>query len=150
MQELTKKAITGLIWLQIIMALMLFAPTWTLHFWEARSRNRTTLPSFAHSSGTRYSRQCASRGQLLHRLSRSAGEQVDSPEPFRLSQIRRPNPRLYQELRSIQTTWYFCAHELARFHSDDLVLKGHVRKHFCKFTTLTRKRILRGYEAANS
>jgi hypothetical protein len=37
MQELTKKAITGLIWLQIIMAVMLFAPTWTLHFWEAWS-----------------------------------------------------------------------------------------------------------------
>ena len=35
MQELTKKAITGLIWLQIITALMLFAPAWTLHFWEA-------------------------------------------------------------------------------------------------------------------
>jgi hypothetical protein len=35
MQELTKKAITGLIWLQIIMAVMLFAPAWTLHFWEA-------------------------------------------------------------------------------------------------------------------
>ena len=34
MQELTKKAITGLIWLQIIMALMLFAPAWTLHFWK--------------------------------------------------------------------------------------------------------------------
>ena len=35
MQELTKKAVTGLIWLQIIMAIMLFAPAWTLHFWEA-------------------------------------------------------------------------------------------------------------------
>ena len=35
MQELTKKAITGLIWLQIITAVMLFAPAWTLHFWEA-------------------------------------------------------------------------------------------------------------------
>jgi hypothetical protein len=35
MQELTKKAITGLIWFQIIMAVMLFAPAWTLHFWEA-------------------------------------------------------------------------------------------------------------------
>jgi protein-S-isoprenylcysteine O-methyltransferase Ste14 len=35
MQELTKKAITGLIWLQIIIAVMLFAPAWTLHFWEA-------------------------------------------------------------------------------------------------------------------
>ena len=35
MQELTKKALTGLIWLQIIMAIMLFAPAWTLHFWEA-------------------------------------------------------------------------------------------------------------------
>ena len=35
MKELTKKAITGLIWLQIIMAVMLFAPAWTLHFWEA-------------------------------------------------------------------------------------------------------------------
>ena len=35
MQKLTKKAITGLIWLQIIMAVMLFAPAWTLHFWEA-------------------------------------------------------------------------------------------------------------------
>jgi membrane protein implicated in regulation of membrane protease activity len=34
MQELTKKAITGLIWLQIIMALMLFASAWTLHFWK--------------------------------------------------------------------------------------------------------------------
>ena len=37
MQKLTKKAITGLIWLQIIMAVMLFAPAWTLHFWEAWS-----------------------------------------------------------------------------------------------------------------
>ena len=35
MQALTKKAVTGLIWLQIIMAIMLFAPAWTLHFWEA-------------------------------------------------------------------------------------------------------------------
>jgi protein-S-isoprenylcysteine O-methyltransferase Ste14 len=35
MQKLTKKAITGLIWFQIIMAVMLFAPAWTLHFWEA-------------------------------------------------------------------------------------------------------------------
>jgi hypothetical protein len=35
MQEITRKAITGLIWLQIIMAVMLFAPAWTLHFWEA-------------------------------------------------------------------------------------------------------------------
>ena len=35
MQELTKKAITGLIWLQILMALMPFAPAWALHFWEA-------------------------------------------------------------------------------------------------------------------
>ena len=35
MKELTKKAFTGLIWLQIIMAVMLFAPAWTLHFWEA-------------------------------------------------------------------------------------------------------------------
>jgi len=35
MQELTKKAFTGLIWLQIIVAVMLFAPAWTLHFWEA-------------------------------------------------------------------------------------------------------------------
>ena len=31
MQELTNI----IIWLQIIMALMLFAPAWTLHFWEA-------------------------------------------------------------------------------------------------------------------
>jgi protein-S-isoprenylcysteine O-methyltransferase Ste14 len=35
MQKLTRKAITGLIWLQIVMAVMLFAPAWTLHFWEA-------------------------------------------------------------------------------------------------------------------
>ena len=35
MQKLTKEAIAGLIWLQIIMAVMLFAPAWTLHFWEA-------------------------------------------------------------------------------------------------------------------
>ena len=35
MKELTKKAFTGLIWLQIIVAVMLFAPAWTLHFWEA-------------------------------------------------------------------------------------------------------------------
>jgi protein-S-isoprenylcysteine O-methyltransferase Ste14 len=35
MKELTKKAFTGLIWLQIIMAVMLFAPARTLHFWEA-------------------------------------------------------------------------------------------------------------------
>jgi protein-S-isoprenylcysteine O-methyltransferase Ste14 len=35
MQKLTKKTITGLIWLQIIMAVMLFAPAWTLRFWEA-------------------------------------------------------------------------------------------------------------------
>ena len=35
MQKLTKKAITGLIRLQIIMAVMLFAPAWTLRFWEA-------------------------------------------------------------------------------------------------------------------
>ena len=35
MQELTKKAVTGLIWLQIIMAIMLFATAWILHFWEA-------------------------------------------------------------------------------------------------------------------
>ncbi len=35
MKELTKKAFTGLIWLQIIMAVMLFAPAWTLHFCEA-------------------------------------------------------------------------------------------------------------------
>ena len=35
MQELTKKAIKGLIWLQIITAVMLFAPAWTLRFWEA-------------------------------------------------------------------------------------------------------------------
>ena len=35
MKELTKKAITGLIWLQIIMAVMLFVPAWTLHFREA-------------------------------------------------------------------------------------------------------------------
>ena len=35
MKELTTKAFTGLIWLQIIMAVMLFAPVWTLHFWEA-------------------------------------------------------------------------------------------------------------------
>ena len=35
MQELTKKAITGLIWLQIVTAIMLFAPAWTLNFWEA-------------------------------------------------------------------------------------------------------------------
>jgi protein-S-isoprenylcysteine O-methyltransferase Ste14 len=35
MRELTKKAITGLIWFLIIMAVMLFAPAWTLHFWEA-------------------------------------------------------------------------------------------------------------------
>jgi hypothetical protein len=35
MQELTKKAITGLIWLQSIMAVMLFVPAGTLHFWEA-------------------------------------------------------------------------------------------------------------------
>jgi protein-S-isoprenylcysteine O-methyltransferase Ste14 len=34
-QELTKKAIRGLIWLQIIMALMLFLPAWTVRFWEA-------------------------------------------------------------------------------------------------------------------
>jgi hypothetical protein len=31
MQELTKKAITGLIWLQSIMAVMLFVPAGTLH-----------------------------------------------------------------------------------------------------------------------
>jgi protein-S-isoprenylcysteine O-methyltransferase Ste14 len=31
MQKLTRKAI----WFQIIMAVMLFAPAWTLHFWEA-------------------------------------------------------------------------------------------------------------------
>jgi hypothetical protein len=30
MQELTRKAITGLICLQIIMAVMLFGPAWTL------------------------------------------------------------------------------------------------------------------------
>jgi protein-S-isoprenylcysteine O-methyltransferase Ste14 len=35
MQDLTKKAFTGLIWLQIFTAVMLFAPAWTLHFWEA-------------------------------------------------------------------------------------------------------------------
>jgi len=35
MQELTKKAITGLIWLQSIMAVMLFVPAGTLHFWDA-------------------------------------------------------------------------------------------------------------------
>jgi protein-S-isoprenylcysteine O-methyltransferase Ste14 len=35
MKELTKKAFTGLIWLQIIVAVMLFTPAWTLHFWEA-------------------------------------------------------------------------------------------------------------------
>jgi hypothetical protein len=35
MQKLTRKAITGLIWLQIVMAVLLFAPAWTLHFWEA-------------------------------------------------------------------------------------------------------------------
>ena len=35
MQELTRKAITGLTCLQIIMAVMLFGPAWTLHFWEA-------------------------------------------------------------------------------------------------------------------
>jgi protein-S-isoprenylcysteine O-methyltransferase Ste14 len=35
MQELTKKAITGLIWLQIIMAVMLFVPALTLYLWEA-------------------------------------------------------------------------------------------------------------------
>jgi hypothetical protein len=34
MQELTKKAIRGLIWLQIIMALMLFLPAWRVRFWE--------------------------------------------------------------------------------------------------------------------
>ena len=34
MKELTKKAFTGLIWLQIIVAGMLFAPAWTLHFWK--------------------------------------------------------------------------------------------------------------------
>ena len=28
------KAFTGLIWLQIIVAVMLFAPAWTLHFWK--------------------------------------------------------------------------------------------------------------------
>jgi hypothetical protein len=35
MQELTRKAITGLICLQIILAVMLFGPAWTLHFWDA-------------------------------------------------------------------------------------------------------------------
>jgi protein-S-isoprenylcysteine O-methyltransferase Ste14 len=35
MQGLTKKAFTGLIWLQISMALMLFLPAWTVRFWEA-------------------------------------------------------------------------------------------------------------------
>jgi protein-S-isoprenylcysteine O-methyltransferase Ste14 len=35
MQDLTKKAITGLVWLQIIMGLMLFLPAWTVRFWEA-------------------------------------------------------------------------------------------------------------------
>jgi protein-S-isoprenylcysteine O-methyltransferase Ste14 len=35
MKELTKKAFTGLIWLQVITAVMLFAPAWTLNFWEA-------------------------------------------------------------------------------------------------------------------
>jgi protein-S-isoprenylcysteine O-methyltransferase Ste14 len=35
MQELTKKAIMGLIWIQIITALMLFLPAWTVRYWEA-------------------------------------------------------------------------------------------------------------------
>jgi protein-S-isoprenylcysteine O-methyltransferase Ste14 len=35
MKELTKKAITGLVRLHVIMAVMLFVPAWTLHFWEA-------------------------------------------------------------------------------------------------------------------
>ena len=35
MQKLAKKAITGLIWFQIIMGVMLFVPAWTLRFWEA-------------------------------------------------------------------------------------------------------------------
>jgi cell division protein FtsW (lipid II flippase) len=35
MQGLTKKAFTGLIWLQISMALMLFLPAWTVRFWKA-------------------------------------------------------------------------------------------------------------------
>jgi protein-S-isoprenylcysteine O-methyltransferase Ste14 len=35
MQDLKKKAIMGLIWLQIITALMLFLPAWTVRFWEA-------------------------------------------------------------------------------------------------------------------
>jgi hypothetical protein len=49
------------------------------HSWlrpHPRSRNRTTLPFRPHSSDARSSRQCASRGGLLHCLSRAAGEQV--------------------------------------------------------------------------
>jgi cell division protein FtsW (lipid II flippase) len=34
MQGLTKKALTGLIWLQISIALMLFLHAWTVRFWE--------------------------------------------------------------------------------------------------------------------
>jgi hypothetical protein len=34
MQDLTKKAVTGLIRLHVIMALMLFVPAWTVHFWK--------------------------------------------------------------------------------------------------------------------
>ena len=35
MQDLTRSAITGLFQFQIVMALMLFLPAWTVRFWQA-------------------------------------------------------------------------------------------------------------------
>jgi hypothetical protein len=162
MRKLTEKAIMGLIWLQIIMAVMLFAPAWTLRFWEAWAfwllfsvlSSVVTLYFLKHDPGLVESRlkagpaaeheksqkiiqtltailwcaliivpgierhflssripaalvllrRCVSRGGLLHRLSRAAGEQMGcqhyrsaaGPEcHFDRSPRHRPPPNVF-------------------------------------------------------